>query len=113
TYANANCTTEDAPCETADPLPATWGRDSNQTLRLPKPAKKPGSMPESWKGETFKLQKRNGVSLPVQSSSNTASANSAQSAENAGDTDDSGNPLPSAEAQADVPDELKLRADGY
>src|SRR5699024_485227 len=111
--ANSDAASDDGPCETAEPLPATWGGDSNQTLRLPKPAKKPGSMPESWKGETFKLRKRNGVSLPVQSSSNTASANSAQSAENAGDTDDSGNPLPSAEAQADVPDELKLRADGY
>ena len=70
-------------------------------------------MPDSWKGETFKLRKRNSVRVPVQSSSDTDSGDSTQSAEHAGDTDDSGNPLPSAEAQADVPDELKLRADGY
>jgi hypothetical protein len=104
---------DDGPCKIDEPLPADWGGDSKQTLRLPKPKNEPGSMPESWKGETFKLRKRSDVNLPVQSSSDTASADSAQSAERAGDTDDSGNPLPSAEAQADVPDELKLRADGY
>ncbi|WP_209323404.1 hypothetical protein [Brevibacterium renqingii] len=94
----------DGPCEIKAPLPAEWD-DNNQTLRLPSPANEPGSMPKSWKEEKFKLRKRQPVRLPVQSSS--------QSTTYGGDTDDSGNPLPSAASQAGVPEDLRLRSDGF
>ncbi|WP_181275964.1 hypothetical protein [Brevibacterium oceani] len=103
------------PCTVREPVKANWS-SSNKTLKL-KTAdtadkNKAGNMPRNWAGEKFKLKKRTPVSLPVQDSSSTDSENSSQSADNAVDTDDSGHPLPSAAADAAVPETLQLADDG-
>lgn len=104
---------ETDPCAVSEPVQARWGGSGSKTLKLQTAEtaqdNEPGYMPRNWVGKTFKLKKkRTVVRVPVQSSSE----DTAQSADQSGGTDDSGNPLPSAAAEATVPDELQFADDG-
>lgn len=112
--ANPDDGAEAGPCAVKDSVKAKWGGNSAKTLQLTTADtaadNKPGNMPRNWVGKTFKLKKKKSVvRIPVQESSESSS----QSGDGAGETDDSGNPLPSATAQAAVPDELSFNDDGF
>lgn len=101
----------DGPCEAAGGLKARWNRDL-KTLTVKKPDGKPRSLPKSWVGKTFDNPGRNTVSVPVQSEQGSSGDGSTRSAGNDSDTDDSGQSVAEATAQAEVPDKFSFNKNG-
>lgn len=101
----------DGPCETDEPLKATW-HPVSKTLTVTKPKNEPGSLPKSWVGVAFDNPGRNTVRVPVQSERRSTGDDSTRSAHSDSDTDDSGRPVAEAAAQADAPSSFEINSKG-
>ena len=100
--------TSDEPCAIEGELTAKWLRSGKQLAVPPNDQEKgSGTLPESWVGKPFKARKQAMKRIPAQSSADHATG----SVENGSGTDDSGQSVAEATAQASIPDTVKFNED--
>ncbi|MGO3022503.1 MAG: hypothetical protein ACTIIH_04580 [Brevibacterium sp.] len=101
--------TSDEPCEIDGELTADWQSVGHQ-LSVPANDQEEGAgtLPKSWVGKSFEAPKQEMKRIPAQSSD----TDSADSTGNGSDTDDSGQSVAEATAQASIPDTVKFNKDG-
>ncbi|MGJ5723814.1 hypothetical protein ACSBQT_05515 [Brevibacterium sp. H602] len=95
------------PCAIDGALTADWKMIGHELSVKPND-NKPGTLPKSWVGKPFKAPKQAMKRIPAQSSD----TDSADSTANGSDTDDSGQSVAEATAQASVPNTLMFNENG-
>lgn len=101
--------TSDDPCAINGELTAEWQMLEKQLAVPPNDQDDPeGTLPKSWVGKPFKAPKQAMKRIPAQSSADHATG----SVENGSGTDDSGQSVAEATAQASIPDTVQFNEDG-